>query len=167
MFCIWKLQGSFTSHKNAPRRWRDMIALISVLKVTLIKLWGSALGCHCPDGDGIWWKGSGGCTQSEQQPAKRSREYKVLLRVCPTDASYPWAGLWFDKVDKVNSYWRFRSTNSVPPWNWMYSWNDCTQRSSGSVRLGLRNSLSTACKRDCAVIRKEKILPRITALGQE
>lgn len=83
MFCIWKLRGSFTSHKTAPRRWRDMIALITVLNVTLMKLWGSALGCHCPDGDGIWWKGSGGCTQSEQQPAKRSREYRVLLRSVP------------------------------------------------------------------------------------
>lgn len=89
-------------HKAVHRRCRDIIALISVLNVTFIKLLGSALGCHCPDGDGIWWKGSGGCTQSEQQPAKRSCEYKVLPAPC---------------CSKGLSHWCFSSLNCIVFWS--------------------------------------------------
>lgn len=72
------------------RRWRDMIALISDLSVIFVKLWGSALGCHCPDGDGIWWKRSGGCTQSEQQPAKCSCEYNILAAPSCSKGLFHW-----------------------------------------------------------------------------
>lgn len=89
-----------------------MIVLISVLNVTFIKLCKSDLGCHCPDGDGIWWKRSGRCTQSKQQPAKRGREYNVTsVSYCYNSlfnqffSSLNWLMFW--SIIKPNCYWRW------------------------------------------------------------
>lgn len=89
-----------------------MIVLISVLNVTFIKLCKSDLGCHCPDGDGIWWKRSGRCTQSKQQPAKRGCEYNVTsVPYCYNSlfnqffSSLNWLMFW--SIIKPNCYWRW------------------------------------------------------------
>lgn len=91
---------------------KDVNVLISVLNVMCIKLCKSDLGCHCPDGDGIWWKRSGRCTQSKQQPAECSREYTVtsVLYCCNSLFNWffsSWNWLMFWSVIKPNWYWRF------------------------------------------------------------
>lgn len=108
----WK-QWALLSHKNLlHRRWKDTIVLISVLNVTFIKLCKSDIGCHCPDGDGIWWKRSGRCTQSKQQPAKCSCEYNVISVPYCYNSLFNWFfsllnWLMFWSVIKPNCYWRW------------------------------------------------------------